>query len=488
MQGARIVAGIDQAALTLGPIPHGEIAHIISEPAAILRRKAGPAAPLFDAAVIERLQHEIEGEDDALPLLAFVLQRLMHEHQGMATIGLSELDRTGGVAAAIEAAADAALDDAGIGRDRTTQRDTLRRLFIPRLTRIDPESKAAQRRVARRNELPADLLLLARALTQRRLLVARSSAQVGAQTQGGTAVDAATLEVAHEALLRRWPTLSYLLADDRDALLLLSTACSPPPLNGKRPKRGTSPTFWPIADRGCWTRRHSPRVGPTGEREIALARAYLAACAEREAAERAAQEAAVARTQKLQRRTIWALVAILIVVMAALGGALWNSYQTSKREAVIFASAAETAFQETGICDRALRMAVAGLPPGEGASPLSYRSHELQDDLAAFVSSNDCYFQLALARHGGPVNSAAFSSDGSRVVTASDDKIARVWDAKTGAVLATLSGHTDRVISAAFSPDGSRIVTASQDGTARLWDATNGARTGRHARQGIRVV
>src|SRR5207244_2205299 len=35
-----------------------------------------------------------------------------------------------------------------------------------------------------------------------------------------------------------------------------------------------------------------------------------------------------------------------------------------------------------------------------------------------------------------------------------------------------LSGHGDWVRSAAFSPEGSRVVTASWDMTARVWDAT----------------
>ena len=185
MQGAKAVAGIDQVPLSLGPVPHGEIAHVIREPAETLRRKAGPTAALFDAAVIERLQQEIEGEEDALPLLAFVLHRLMREHQGMPTIGLTELDRTGGVTAAIESAAEAALDDAGIGRERTAQRDALRRLFIPRLARVDRDSKAPQRRVARQSEVPADLLALAHALTQRRLLVVKLAVQM----QDGTAAE-----------------------------------------------------------------------------------------------------------------------------------------------------------------------------------------------------------------------------------------------------------------------------------------------------------
>ena len=37
--------------------------------------------------------------------------------------------------------------------------------------------------------------------------------------------------------------------------------------------------------------------------------------------------------------------------------------------------------------------------------------------------------------------------------------------------MAVLRGHEGRVNSAAFSPDGSRIVTASGDNTARIWDA-----------------
>jgi WD40 repeat protein len=49
------------------------------------------------------------------------------------------------------------------------------------------------------------------------------------------------------------------------------------------------------------------------------------------------------------------------------------------------------------------------------------------------------------------------------------DKTARVWDATTGKSLATLSGHSKPVVAVAFSPDGSRIVTASDDHSARLW-------------------
>ena len=75
-----------------------------------------------------------------------------------------------------------------------------------------------------------------------------------------------------------------------------------------------------------------------------------------------------------------------------------------------------------------------------------------------------------LKGHDGAVTSAAFSPDGQRVVTASADKTARIWNTTTGALLTELKGHGDWVESAAFSPDGGRIVTASDDSTARVWD------------------
>jgi WD domain, G-beta repeat len=62
-----------------------------------------------------------------------------------------------------------------------------------------------------------------------------------------------------------------------------------------------------------------------------------------------------------------------------------------------------------------------------------------------------------------------------RVVTASYDSTARIWDAATGAQVVVLRGHDAVLQSAAFGPDGRRVMTASNDNTARIWDAKTGA-------------
>ena len=342
MQSATALAGIDQVPLSLGPVPQGEIGRVIREPAEILRGKAGPEAPVFDAAVVERLQSEIEGETDSLPLLAFVLQRLMREHAGVPTIGLNELARTGGVAAAMESEAEAALADAGFGSDRADRRDALRRLFIPRLARIDRESKAPQRRIARQSELPPNLQTLARALTQRRLLVVKLANEV----DGARAADTATLEVAHEALLRRWPTLADLLAEDRDALLLLDGVLS---TAGDWERADASRKSDFLAHRGSRLSDAQALAtrGADWEHAIAPASAYLTACQASEAAEREAKEAALAREQqrlaeiaaaqartgRLQRRARAMLAALAVLVIFGLGLGFWQHRTNIARQA-----------------------------------------------------------------------------------------------------------------------------------------------------------
>jgi hypothetical protein len=64
----------------------------------------------------------------------------------------------------------------------------------------------------------------------------------------------------------------------------------------------------------------------------------------------------------------------------------------------------------------------------------------------------------------------AFSPDGTRLATASNDRTARLWDTRTGLPLVQWSGYTDIVLWLAFSPDGAWLATVSID-KVRLWDA-----------------
>jgi WD40 repeat protein/serine/threonine protein kinase len=69
----------------------------------------------------------------------------------------------------------------------------------------------------------------------------------------------------------------------------------------------------------------------------------------------------------------------------------------------------------------------------------------------------------------------AFSPDGRRVASADPEYRVRVWDAITGGLARTMTGHSDRVYAIAFSPDGRLLATGSRDTTIRLWDAATGA-------------
>ncbi len=76
--------------------------------------------------------------------------------------------------------------------------------------------------------------------------------------------------------------------------------------------------------------------------------------------------------------------------------------------------------------------------------------------------------------HAGSVRMARFSPDGKRIVTASDDGTARVWEASSGRPVTPPLRHDDVVRCAEFSPDGRSVLTASHDATVRLWDSTTG--------------
>jgi WD40 repeat protein len=72
------------------------------------------------------------------------------------------------------------------------------------------------------------------------------------------------------------------------------------------------------------------------------------------------------------------------------------------------------------------------------------------------------------------VVTVAWSPDGKRLATGSDDGATKVWDAADGRELFSLKGHTHSVVTVSRSPDSKRLATGSYDATAKVWDAADG--------------
>ena len=92
-------------------------------------------------------------------------------------------------------------------------------------------------------------------------------------------------------------------------------------------------------------------------------------------------------------------------------------------------------------------------------------------DLEAASGSELLKFQAA----GSRVNAIAVSPDGSQLATGDLENMVRIWNAADGRLDRVLAGHEQPVFHVQFSSDGSRLVSASQDATIKLWDLTSDA-------------
>jgi WD40 repeat protein len=207
-------------------------------------------------------------------------------------------------------------------------------------------------------------------------------------------------------------------------------------------------------------------------------RAFLHASEEAESArlskERAQLEemrlaqVATARHQKRAARLLWGVAAL---VLAVFGYVTWQAYDVSRRELAVFTSLAAQAMKE-GHFDRAMRYALQAYSARGSLPWLTPFSTELEGKLAGGAQSTRLH--RLLKGHSGEINVAAYSPDGARILTASDDGTARIWDAESGAEIAALRPEAGEIKSAVFSPDGKRVALAVGDATARIWDITTG--------------
>ncbi len=457
MQHSEAFEGLRQDTFSLLPVPSGEVARIIRAPAQVLRARVGPDAPVFAPEVVASLQGEMAGEEDALPLLALAMQRLMREYADTTEIGPEALEVTGGVARAIEEAAEAALREAGPPSDPEARRALVRRTFVPRLARVDRESKAFERRVVRESELvDPDVRGLIEAFVARRLVVRKRSE---------ADPTAATIEVAHEALLRRWPLLVGLLEADREGLVLLDGVLE-------------AAEEWqtaPDARRDDFLAHRGSRLddaialgdrGPEWQRELDPARDYLKAARTADDAQREQQRRDFARRRRLQG----ALISVLsIVLVGVLGLGAWLVRQTrevNRERSEVLAAAAEAQVRDRAF-DSALRLAITAASSRSWLSPVADRA----GSVLARAAFHD-RLRVAGSTEESVRGAIAFE-DESRLLTFGPSPVAELWEVRSGTLIRRFE-HPANVITARLFGDDSRLLTSAEDRVVRVWDLATG--------------
>jgi hypothetical protein len=291
-----------QAVFSLPPAATDTFKDIIEGPALL----ADP--PLrVDPELTQQLLDDLRGSD-ALPLLAFTMERLQSRFGASGKLTLADYadaGRLGGLRGAILAA----VDDAFGGPPSKSQLQLARQLFIPAFVRVSRDG--VRRRVARRDELPADVQSLADRFIAQRLL----------------STDGDNIEIVHEAILRQWPVLQAWIDEDQLALAGLDgirIAAHDWRTAGDQPGDRT-PEAW-LVHRGA--RRTDamrlldrPDFAPALTEEI---RSYLQACS--------AADRRVINARRL-RIGIWAAGSVVLAILTVATGIAWFSADQSAIEA-----------------------------------------------------------------------------------------------------------------------------------------------------------
>src|SRR6266567_1664585 len=297
------------------------------------------------------------------------------------------------------------------------------------------------------------------------------------------------LDVSHEALIRGWPRLRGWLDEDR-AGLRLQRRITETAEEWQRSSRDNDLLY-----RGArliqaqeWRERHEVELNPL-EREfldesivlkqrleeherVQQQRELEAAKKLAEAERRRAEEQIKGRRR--QRYFSYGLAVLVFVtgIIAVVAMKQRSAAQNAEKKTSEVASRENVSLAEYSEETGKNTQAFAHLAQALRLNPENRKAITFT---AAMLTQLSWHVPLTGSlRHDASVTSEQFSRDGQRVVTASDDRTARLWDAASGKPIGEPMKHEDIVDSAEFSPDGHRVVTASRNRTARLWDAASG--------------
>ncbi len=340
---ALVSALLPRQQVNIPPMRSSDLRSAIEKPAK--RAKLGFAPP----ELVDQILNDVGGEEGRLPLLQFALKETWERREGD-RLTAEAYTEVGGVSGAIEKAAESAYLAL-----TPAKQDAARRLFLRLVTPGEGQEDTRARSAIPDDPQQLDIIQLF-SNSRTRLLVTGYETPQGGST--GTDVRA-TVEVAHEALIRRWPTLRAWVDENRDKLRTRAAI-----LRAKTEWEAAAKDEGFLLPSGVQLERGRDLLGNCGdvpvddireyvehsiererrrldaEREAELADQKRIADAERQAREAAEESARVSETarkaaddtrRQLRNRLVLTAVAGGIAVLASLGSVYqWKQTQTAK--------------------------------------------------------------------------------------------------------------------------------------------------------------
>jgi WD40 repeat protein len=446
----------------LGSMSRADLESTIVEPAKLVGLTFDPPQ------LVSRILDEAGEDEGMLPLLQYALKETWAAREGSVMTGDS-YTRSGGVREAIRLTAERTFDELSPG-DQDAARKLFLRLVTPGEGQEDTRARA---------DMPLDPV-------QRRIVEQFAGPRTRLLVTGSDRAARPTVEVAHEALIRTWPRLRQWVDANREKLRARAAIVQAKADWEQNSRRED------LLLRDFQLERARVLAADPGDTTLDDIKEFIAESESADARRRAEQEAQrqaaqaanamAAASHRVAQRTLAWLVAITVLALLAVVSGIYAFHQTSLAE--IKTREAEANFREGQNTESRLRAeqakqagadavtaalaALEGLPDLTSADAAQRTRPLVNEAWAALYGARLNQHERAIL-HTGSVISAMFAPDGDRILTASTDGTARLWD-RDGKVFTTLTGHTGRILTAVFAPRGGRILTAATDNTARLWD------------------